>query len=39
MEQKVFRYIYKMMEDKIFLILSQNSETINENNTELIKGK
>lgn len=23
------------MEDKIFLILSQNSETINENNTEL----
>ena len=39
MEQKVFRYIYKMMEDKISLILSQNSETINENNTELFKGK
>lgn len=38
MEQKVFRYISKMM-DKIFLILSQNSETINENNTELFKGK
>lgn len=28
-----------MEEDKGFLILSQKSETINENNTEFIKGK
>lgn len=38
MEQKTVKYIYKMREDKGFLILSQNSENINENNIEFIKG-